>query len=159
MSFLLKNSVLSTVAIISITASVFTTAAEERIIIELTQVPCQFLESENGVNHGYKSTKKADCEKINAELGDERLAKSKTIVVEEGSYTFRVHNKGVSYPLGFSIHGDDVINNLQQPSISGSGIIDGTSQDYAIDLTPGEYIYFCPHNITLNHRLIVEPRR
>ena len=37
------------------------------VIVELTQVPCQFLESEQGTNHGYRSTKIQDCEAINAD--------------------------------------------------------------------------------------------
>lgn len=155
MSFFLKSSILSAAAIISLTASVFT-LAEERKIIELTQVPCQFIESENGIDHGYKTTKKSDCAKINAESGKERLTKSKTIVVEEGSYTFRVHNKGVPYALGFWIRGDGAINRLKLPSTSGGGLVDGASKDYEIDLVPGEYVYSCPLNPTVNHKLVVK---
>ena len=37
-------------------------AAEPPTVINLTQTPCQFVESENGVDHGFQSRKKADCE-------------------------------------------------------------------------------------------------
>ena len=36
-------------------------AAQEAKVIELTQIPCQFVESENGIDRGYTTTKKADC--------------------------------------------------------------------------------------------------
>ncbi len=70
-------------------------------VIELTQTPCQFLESENGVDQGFKSTQKADCEAINAKTGAERLAKAKVLELAPGSYVFRVTNKDVPYELGF----------------------------------------------------------
>jgi len=38
-------------------------------VIELTQVACQFLESENGVDHDFQTAEKADCEAVNADTG------------------------------------------------------------------------------------------
>ena len=38
------------------------TSAQEVKVIELTQIACQFVESENGVDHGFTTSKKADCE-------------------------------------------------------------------------------------------------
>ena len=35
-------------------------SAEKATVIELTQIPCQFIGSENGVDHGFTTTKKAD---------------------------------------------------------------------------------------------------
>jgi len=54
-------------------------AAQTPKVIELTQVPCQFLESEGGRDRGFKSTKAADCEAINAKTGTHRVAGSKAI--------------------------------------------------------------------------------
>ena len=51
--------------------------AQDARVIELTQIPCQFVESENGVDHGFTSRKKADCEAINAKTGAARLGKAK----------------------------------------------------------------------------------
>lgn len=136
--------------------SAFAYAETERKIVELTQVPCQFLESENEVNHGYATTRKSDCKKINKQLGAERLEQSKTIVLEPGSYTFRVHNKGVPYNLGFWIRGDGVANRAKLPSVSGGGLKDGQFKDYDIDLIPGEYVYSCPLNPTLDYKLVVK---
>jgi len=45
-------------------------------VITLTQTPCQFLEPEHGTDHEFKSTRKADCEAINAKSGADRLTKS-----------------------------------------------------------------------------------
>ena len=129
--------------------------AQEATVIELTQIPCQFVESENGVDHGFTSTKKADCESINAGTGVERLAKAKVLKLTPGKYVFRVTNKSVPYPLGFWLRGDGLISRVRLPSISGGGLILGTTQDYVIELKEGEYIYSCPLNPTPDYKLIV----
>ena len=131
-------------------------AAAEPTVIELTQTPCQFLESENGMDHGYKSTKKSDCEAINADTAQARLAASKTIVLEPGEYVFRVTNKNVPYDLGFWLRGDGVVAFATLPSVSGGGLATGKMRDYKINLKPGNYIYSCPLNPTPNYKLVVK---
>ncbi len=64
-------------AVVSLTGSAW--AGEKPTVIELTQTGCQFLESENGIDHGYTTTWREDCETINAGSGDERLANAKTM--------------------------------------------------------------------------------
>lgn len=125
-------------------------------VVELNQVPCQFLESEHGVNHGYKSAKLQDCEAINAKSGQERLAKSKTIALKPGKTVFRVSNKDVLYELGFWLRGATLVSRATLPSVSGGGLTMGKTQDYVIDLKPGEYVYSCPLNPTPDYRLIVK---
>jgi hypothetical protein len=125
-------------------------------VIELTQVPCQFLESENGVNRNYESTKKADCEVINAKTAEQRLAASKTIVLKPGEYVFRVTNENVPYDLGFWLRGDGVVAFATLPSVSGGGLTMGETRDYKINLKPGNYIYSCPLNPTPNYKLVVK---
>lgn len=125
-------------------------------VIELTQVPCQFVESEKDVNHGYKSTKQADCEAINARTAEQRLAESKTIVLQPGDYIFRVANKNVPYHLGFWLRGDGVVAFATLPSVSGGGLSMGKTRDYKITLKPGNYIYSCPLNPTPNYKLVVK---
>ena len=132
-------------------------ASAEPKVIELTQVPCQFIESENGIDRGYTTTKKADCDAINARTGAERVAGSEPLVLEAGMYVFRVTNKNVPYELGFWVRGDGVISRLRLPSVSGGGLMTGETQDYEIDLTPGEYVYSCPLNTTPDYKLIVKP--
>jgi len=63
-----------TAAAIALTTSglVNTAVAEDATVIELTQVNCQFVESEHGKNHGFASTEKKDCEAIHEQSGDER---------------------------------------------------------------------------------------
>lgn len=131
-------------------------AADAPKVIELTQTGCQFLESENGVDHGFEPQSKADCEAINERTGDERLAEAKVMRLEPGRYVFRVHNTDVPYPLGFWIRGDGLINRAKLPSASGGGLVQGTTKDYEIDLEPGEYVYSCPLNPTPNYKLVVE---
>lgn len=125
-------------------------------VIELTQVPCQFLESEKDIDHGYKSMKKADCEAINAKTGEQRLSESKTIVLQPGDYIFRVTNKNVPYDLGFWLRGDGVVAFATLPSVSGGGLSMGKTRDYRITLKPGNYIYSCPLNPTPNYKLVVK---
>jgi len=129
--------------------------AQEATVIELTQTPCQFLESEKGVNRGFTTTRKSDCESINAKTGAERLAKAKVLDLKPGKYIFRVANKNVPYPLGFWVRGDGLVNRARLPSVSGGGLTMGTTKDYVIQLKEGEYVYSCPLNPTPDYKLIV----
>jgi hypothetical protein len=130
-------------------------AVEEAIVIELTQVGCQFLESENGVDHGFETTKQADCVAINTRTGEERLAESKTIRLKPGKYVFRVTNKNVPYDLGFWLRGNGLLQRATLPSVSGGGLTTGMSRDYVIELKPGKYVYSCPLNPTPDYKLEV----
>jgi len=124
-------------------------------VIELTQTPCQFLESEGGVDHGYKSTGKADCDKINGDTGETRLAAATAMTLKPGKYVFRVTNSNVPYDLGFWLRGDGIINRATLPGVSGGGLAMGTTKDYEIELKAGEYVYSCPLNPTPDYKLIV----
>ncbi len=128
-------------------------------VIELTQVPCQFLETEGG-DLGFKSAKKADCDAINARTGAGRLAKATVLTLKPGTYLFRVTNKNVPYALGFWLRekGYDWRNpfhKLTKTSVSGGGIGQGETQDYTVTLKAGEYVYSCPLNPTPDYRLVV----
>ena len=125
-------------------------------VIELTQTGCQFLESENGVDHGFASTKKSDCEAINAETGAARLAEAKVLTLKPGAYIFRVTNKNVPYQLGFWLRGSGIVGRVTLPSVSGGGLTTGATKDYSVTLKAGEYLYSCPLNPTPNYKLVVE---
>ncbi len=130
-------------------------AAKQTAVIELTQVACQFVESENGVDRGFTTTDKADCDAINAETADDRLAEAKVLELKPGKYIFRVTNQDVPYPLGFWLRGAG-FGRLTLPSVSGGDLTLGATKDYAIDLEPGEYLYSCPLNPTPDYRLVVK---
>lgn len=123
-------------------------------VITLTQTGCQFLEPE-GVDHKYKTSKKADCEKINDKTEDERLAKSKVMKLKPGKYIFRVKNKNVPYMLGFYLRGQG-LGRLTLPKTSGGGLHKGVTKDYEITLKPGKYYYSCPLNTTPDYEIHVE---
>ena len=129
-------------------------AAEEAKIIELTQTACQFVEVED-MDHGYKSTQKADCEAINAKTAEERLKSAKVLTLKPGKHVFRVTNKNVPYGLGFYLRGAG-ISRLSLPKVSGGGLDLGVSKDYTIDLTPGTYYFSCPLNTTPDYMIKVE---
>lgn len=131
-------------------------AAEAPQVIELTQTGCQFIESENGVDHGYKTMKKSDCEALNAGSGEDRLATAKTLNLKPGTYIFRVTNRDVPYSLGFWVRGEGLIGRATLPSTSGGGLAQGVTKDYKIELTEGEYLYSCPLNPTPDYRLSVK---
>lgn len=130
-------------------------ASGEPTVIELTQTGCQFVESENGIDHGYKTTSKEDCEAINARTGEKRLADAKVLQLKPGKYTFRVTNKNVPYMLGFYLRGDGVLSYASLPRVSGGGLTMGKSKDYSIELEPGSYVYSCPLNPTPNYKIEV----
>lgn len=127
----------------------------EPTVIELTQVGCQFIESEKGVNHGFTPSQASDCEAINERTGEERLKKAKVLRLKPGKYVFKVTNENVPYPLGFWVRGDGVLNRARLPSVSGGGLTMGKSREYEIDLKPGEYVYSCPLNPTPDYKLVV----
>lgn len=136
-------------------------AAQGATVIQLTQVACQFIESEDGVDHDYVTTRKADCDRINAETGAERVANAETLRLPAGQYTFRVTNLDVPYELGFWLREEDYdwrnpIHQVSKISISGGGLTTGSVKDYSVELEPGEYLYSCPLNTTPDYRLIVE---
>lgn len=129
-------------------------AKADPTVIELTQTACQFVESENGVERGFSTTAKADCERINDQTGDDRLAESEVIELAPGDYVFRVTNRDVDYPLGFWLRGKG-LGRVTLPSVSGGGLTTGATKDYKITLAPGEYHYSCPLNSTPDYTLIV----
>ena len=135
-------------------------AAEEPTVIELTQVACQFLESENGIDHNFETASKAHCEAINAKTGAERLAQAPVLELTPGRYVFRVTNKDVPYELGFWLREHDYnwlnpIHKLTKTSVSGGGLGTGQTQDYAVELEEGDYLYSCPLNTTPDYKLKV----
>jgi len=142
-------------------ATMSAAGAADPTVVTLTQVGCQFLESENGVDHGYQPKSEADCNAINAKDGAERLEKAKTIELEPGKYVFRVTNKNVPYELGFWLRDSDYqpgnpLHKLSKTSVSGGGLTMGKTRDYEVDLKPGEYLYSCPLNPTPDYKLIVK---
>jgi hypothetical protein len=125
-------------------------------IIELTQVACQFLESEGGANHGYRSQRSEDCQSINAASGEARLQKAAPLRLRSGKYIFRVTNREVPYELGFWLRSKSLAGRITLPAVSGGGLLKGKTLDYAIELKPGEYVYSCPLNPTPDYSLVVE---
>ncbi len=139
----------------------FSAHAKDTQVIELTQTPCQFIESENGMDHGYQSKKADDCNVINAKTKDERLAAAKPLTLKPGTYIFRVKNENVPYELGFWIRDHDYnwknpLHKLTKTSVSGGGLTTGVSKDYEVELKPGTYHYSCPLNPTPDYTLIVK---
>ncbi len=130
-------------------------SASEPQVITFTQTGCQFLESENNINHGYKTAKADDCNAINSRTGKQRLAQAKTLTLKPGKYIFRVENKNVPYELGFWLRGATLAQRAYLPGVSGGGLLTGKTQDYSVELKPGEYVYSCPLNPTPDYKLVV----
>lgn len=126
----------------------------EPAVIVLTQTGCQFLEPEEGVDHGFKTEGKKDCIKINEKTAEARVSQAKALRLKPGKYVFRVSNKNVPYELGFWLRGAGLAR-FVQPNVSGGGLTEGKVRDYAVELTPGEYFYSCPLNTTPDYPLVV----
>jgi len=137
-------------------AALLALRAAPATVIELTQVACQFLESEQGVDHGYTTSSSKDCEAINARTGEVRLAKAETLELKPGKYIFRVSNRDVPYDLGFWLRGATLLSRATLPSVSGGGLAMGQTKDYEVELKPGEYVYSCPLNPTPDYPLVVK---
>ena len=157
-----RSSPISLLAIplVAVAAAAFTAMfapaalAKSPTVIDLTQVGCQFIESEGGLDLGFMPRSAADCKAINKRTGADRSAKAKPLVLAPGTYVFRVSNKNVPYELGFWLRGKGIAR-LTLPSVSGGGLVLGKTQDYEITLKPGEYYYSCPLNPTPDYRLVV----
>jgi len=48
-----------------------------------------------------------------------------------------------------------MIHKLTKTSISGGGLTIGTTQDYEVELSEGDYLYSCPLNTTPDYSLVV----
>lgn len=130
-----------------------TSQTPEVKVIELTQVGCQFLEVE-AQNYQYQPTSAEDCQKINSETLKNREAGFKPLELSPGKYIFRVTNSNVPYPLGFYLRGTG-IKKVSLPKVSGGGLTPGSTKDYQITLKPGNYVFSCPLNPTLDYPLVV----
>ena len=78
---------------------------------------------------------------------------AKPLELKPGRYLFRVTNRSV--PLGFWLRGAGLVGRVKLPSVSGGGLTQGATKDYAVELKPGEYFYSCPLDTTPGYRLIV----
>ncbi|MEN9231861.1 MAG: hypothetical protein Q6L68_13230, partial [Thermostichus sp. DG02_5_bins_236] len=83
---------------------------------------------------------------------DSRTAQPLTLPA--GDYVFRVTNESVPYEVGFYLRGAG-LGGVTLPRVSGGGLTEGKTQDYVVSLRPGEYVYSCPLNPTLNYPLVV----
>lgn len=130
-------------------------------VVDLTQTGCQFVESENGVDHKYSPKTAADCVTQNNKNGKVRLGKAKVLKLKPGEYIFRVRNKNVPYVLGFWLREHDYqpgnpLHRISKTSVSGGGIRTGQVQSYKVTLKAGtKYIYSCPLNPTPDYSIVV----
>ena len=134
--------------------------ADEATVITLTQTGCQFVEPE-GIDRGFVTAKPADCEKINAATGVERVQQSAALELKPGAYIFRITNVNVPYRLGFWIRESDYegsgpIKKFRKTSVAGRGLVQGVTKDYRVELKEGEYLFSCPANPTPNYRVVVK---
>ena len=147
---------LAATALVVITFHAQQSRAQNSDVVELTQTGCQFLEPEQGYDHGFKTKQSTDCVLINAETSIDRLAQVKPLVLKPGRYVFRVTNKNVPYQLGFYLRAAKRLMIPLKPKVVGGGVNIGETKEFAIDLKPGTYLYSCPLNPTPDYPLIVK---
>lgn len=157
----LTGAAVTLLAVGTLFASPAEAARDDAVIVELTQTGCQFVESERGVDHGFKPTKPEDCIALNKKNGADRLAKAGALTLKPGKYVFRVTNKNVPYTLGFWLRSEgyragNLLDKFSKTSVSGGGLTTGTTKDYEVTLKGGEsYVYSCPLNPTPNYKITV----
>jgi len=122
--------------------------------INLTQTGCQFIETESK-DYQFKTTQAEDCKGINSKTLADRKKGFKPLKLKPGKYIFRVSNRDVPYELGFYLRGEGV-SSVTLPKVSGGGLNKGTTQDYQINLKPGNYVFSCPLNPTPDYPITVE---
>ena len=123
-------------------------------VITLTQTGCQFTETE-AKDFAFTPKSADDCKKINGETLNNRKKQFKPLKLKPGKYIFRVTNSNVPYELGFYLRGRG-LGLATLPKVSGGGLTQGKTQDYEIELKPGEYDFSCPLNPTPDYPLVVE---
>ncbi|MBE9028594.1 hypothetical protein IQ266_02335 [filamentous cyanobacterium LEGE 11480] len=123
-------------------------------IITLTQTGCQFTETE-AKDYAFTPKSGDDCKQINQKTLGDRKSQFKPLKLKPGKYIFRVTNSNVPYELGFYLRGKG-LSFATLPKVSGGGLTQGVTQDYEIELKPGEYDFSCPLNPTPDYPLVVE---
>ncbi len=147
---------------IAFMASAAPSPAAAAEVVSLTQVGCQFLEPE-GTDRGFKTSRKEDCDAVNAQSGAQRVGSAQIMHLKPGPYIFRVTNQNVPYELGFWLRsadydGSNPLHKLTKTSVAGGGLIPGKTLDYEVTLKPGEYVYSCPLNPTPDYKVVVADR-
>lgn len=127
--------------------------SEPTTVINLTQTGCQFLETE-AKDYQYQPQKPSECKQINTKTLSERQSEFKPLELKSGKHIFRITNDDVPYELGFYLRGVG-IKKINLPKVSGGGLTQGKTQDYAINLSPGSYVFSCPLNPTPDYPIIV----
>jgi hypothetical protein len=125
---------------------------ETATVVTLTQVGCQFLETETQ-NQQFKPQRAEDCQRLNAKT--DRRPGFKPLKLKAGDHVFRVTNQNVPYELGFYLRGEGV-QSVTLPKVSGGGLEQGLTKEYRISLKPGKYLFSCPLNPTPDYPLVVE---
>lgn len=155
------TSLFAAAGLLALSLSPGTAIAEEKAtVIPITQVACQFIESENGKDHAYSSKNAKECQAFNRKTGAKRVQASETLKLKPGKYIFRVTNRDVPWAVGFWVRekGFQLGNKLHKAtkiSVAGGKLKEGQTQDYEVTLKPGEYHYSCPLNPTPDYNLIV----
>ncbi len=120
--------------------------------LTLHQRTCLFVEGEPDALP-YRADSPLDCERVNRASADSRKKIAKRLRLRAGKYQIRVLNEGHPFATGFVLRGE---YDQSLPTVTGEGISTGSGRDFKIELTPGEYVYFCPVAKTLKYRLLVE---
>lgn len=129
-----------------------TTAPGDWRIVELHQAPCLIKEAEDEAMT-YTANNPESCKRINRASAALRAESMRLLRLPAGKYVFRVYNDAVPYPVGFSLRG---AQDQGLPTVKGGDVKRGMSRDFHVTLTPGRYVYGCPHNPTPDYQLVVE---
>lgn len=121
-------------------------------IIQLRVGPCLIKDAEVAPMK-YTVPDAASCEQLNRAARVAREPGLKRMRLTAGKYVFRVYNEGVPWPVDFAIRG---ARDESLPKTGGGQMKDGQGLAYAIELTPGAYVFSSPLTATFEYELLVE---
>lgn len=102
---------------------------------------------------------------VNAQVQDIKLTQTtgefvtESITVAPGQYQFEISNDGVDHELGFVLVPKgkyDPTNHIKEAYVKAPVANGKSSMTNVVNLSEGEYEYFCPLNPTKKHSLMVK---
>jgi len=81
------------------------------------------------------------------------------LILSEGSYVFEISNETVDHAVGFVLAPKGKTgqaNHIKEAYVQKTPVRGETSTSKVVNLTPGEYVYFCPLNKTPQYSITVK---
>lgn len=138
-----------TVAVVDAAAAGLVDGSTTPPTLRLTQAPCRFVEAEPDAS--WDAQVATDCRAFHQEQFDGRSHRA--LRLAPGSWQIAVTNASVGRDVGLWLRSEDP---SVAPLVSSGGVAPGETLTWAVELSPGRYLYSCPLNPTANYLIEVE---